>query len=64
VIIETTSPELSEVAGADNLRILVTRVPCGTCYSTEFLSNTGALIRQDQHVIVDKMPPLFGTAQY
>lgn len=53
--IETCSPEMEEVPGADSARITITKVPCGTAYSTEFFNAEGVSLRQDQHVVVDKL---------
>ncbi len=59
----TASPEMEDVPGSDNVRVLITKVPCGICYSTEFFAVDGTLLRQDQHVIVDKMSAMDGAAQ-
>ena len=61
--IVTCSPEMEDVPGSDSVRVLITKVPCGTAYSTEFFAVDGTLLRQDQHVIVDKLEPIAGSAQ-
>lgn len=62
--IVTCSPEMEDVPGSDNVRVLITKVPCGTCYSTEFFAADGTLLRQDQHVLVDKLEPTLGSTHY
>lgn len=50
----TASPEMEDVPGSDSVRILITKVPCGIAYSTEFFAADGSLLRQDQHIAVDR----------
>jgi hypothetical protein len=52
--ITTESPELDLVGGAKKAVITITRVPCGLCYTTAFYDEKEVLLRQDQHVVVEK----------
>jgi hypothetical protein len=56
-------PELEDVPNAIEAVITITRVPCGICYTTAFYNALDVLIRQDQHVIVNRFEPLNGVAQ-
>jgi hypothetical protein len=55
-------PELWDVPNAIEAQIVITRVPCGTCYTTAFYDVRNVLLRQDQHVVVDKFQSLNGAA--
>jgi hypothetical protein len=53
-MIQTESPELDDVAGAESVTVVITKVPCGKCFTTMFSAADGEVVRQDQHVIVDR----------
>jgi len=57
-------PELHEVEGAEEADVMITKVPCGTCYTTRFFKGT-EILQQHQHIVVDPkaLQEAVGTAQ-
>jgi hypothetical protein len=56
-------PELQDVPNAIEAQVTITKVPCGTCYTTAFYDARNIRLRQDQHVVVDKLDPVGVSAQ-